>query len=231
LVAYPIQTGELHIWQYVVNEADYFTENFTPILSSEETEKSSQFIHEKDRIKYICNRRFLRSVLSRYLNINSKEIEFSYTPLGKPYVKNSGLFFNLSYRNKYGLLAVSIDAEVGVDIEYMKDLQDIVTFSDYSFSEAEKAMIFANAKTNKEILFTFWTFKEAFIKATGTGLSVDISQINLADFYHHETILLPYDHNAIWTLKRLEAEEGYKAAFAIKGKAEKILRFEYVTAI
>ncbi|MEO8761116.1 MAG: 4'-phosphopantetheinyl transferase superfamily protein [Bacteroidia bacterium] len=221
-----IKQGQLHIWQYAVNEQDYQDEKTNPILSHEETEKYKRFLHEKDAIKYICNHRFLRQVLASYLDISPKEIKFSYTKLGKPYIKNSNLFFSLSHRNKYGLLAISKDAEVGVDIEYMKDLQDVVTFSNYSFSEEEKALIFTNEKINTETLFTFWTFKEAFIKATGTGLSVDISKINLADFYTNETIAFLYDNNAIWTLKRLQAEESYKAAFAIKGKVDEVLRFE-----
>jgi len=227
LNTYTLQAGELHIWQYAIDEQDYQAEKQNPILSLEETEKHKRFIHEKDRIKYICNHRFLRQVLGAYLDMPAKEIVFSYTPLGKPYVHNSGLFFNLSHRNKYGLLAVSKDTEVGVDIEYIKDLQDVVTFSDYSFSEEEKAMIFANGKLNPDVLFTFWAFKEAFIKATGTGLSVDISKIDLSCFYNNETVLFPYDNNTLWTLKRLEAEEGYKAAFAMKGKVESVLRFDF----
>lgn len=227
MVNQTLKTSELHIWQYAINEQDYQSEKENPILSLEETEKYKKFIHEKDIIKYVCNHRFLRQVLASYLNIDPKEIKFSYTKLGKPFIKNSNLFFSLSHRNKYGLLAISKDAEVGVDIEYMKDLQDVVTFSNYSFSEEEKAMIFANEKINTETLFTFWTFKEAYIKATGTGLSVDISKINLADFYHNETINFSYNNNAAWTLKRLDAEDGYKAAFAIKGKVGDILKFEF----
>jgi 4'-phosphopantetheinyl transferase len=123
-------------------------------------------------------------------------------------------------------LAIFKDAEVGVDIEYIKELQDVATFSSYSFSEQEKAMIFSNNKTNPEVLFTFWAFKEAFIKATGTGLSVDISKINLADFFDKETSVMP-DDDKLWTLKRLDAEEGYKAAFATTGKVDKLIEFKY----
>jgi 4'-phosphopantetheinyl transferase len=221
-----INKGELHIWRYTVNEQDYVTEKANPILSVEEGEKATRFIQEQHAIKYVCNHRFMRNVLATYLNIPPNEIEFSHTALGKPYIENSNLFFNLSHRNKYGLLAIFKDAEVGVDIEYIKELQDVATFSSYSFSEQEKAMIFKDNKTNPEILFTFWAFKEAFIKATGTGLSVDISKINLADFFDKETNVMPEDKK-LWTLQRLEVEEGYKAAFATIGKVDKLIEFTY----
>lgn len=225
-MAYHINRGELHIWRYTVNEQDYAAEKKTPILSVEEREKSTRFIQEQHAIKYVCNHRFMRNVLSTYLDTPANEIKFSHAALGKPYVENSDLFFNLSHRNKYGLLAIFKGAEVGVDIEYIKELQDVATFSSYSFSEQEKAIIFSNDKTNPEILFAFWAFKEAYIKATGTGLSVDISKINLADFFDKETNVMP-DDNKLWTLKRLNAEEGYKAAFATNGKVDKLVEFTY----
>lgn len=221
-----INKGELHIWRYTVNEQDYIAEKTNPILSTEEREKAVRFIQGHHAIKYVCNHHFIRNVLAAYLNILPAEVKFCHTALGKPYIENSNLFFNLSHRNKYGLLAIFKEAEVGVDIEYIKELQDVATFSSYSFSEQEKAIIFSNDKTNPEILFTFWTFKEAYIKATGTGLSVDISKINLADFFDKETNVMPDDNNR-WTLKRLNAEEGYKAAFATTGKVDKLVEFTY----
>jgi 4'-phosphopantetheinyl transferase len=221
-----INKGELHIWRYTVNEQDYAAEKTNPILSVEERERATRFIQEHHAIKYVCNHRFMRNVLAPYFNMLAAEIKFSHTALGKPYIENSKLFFNLSHRNKYGLLAIFKDAEVGVDIEYIKELQDVATFSSYSFSEQEKAIIFSNDKTNPEILFTFWAFKEAYIKATGTGLSVDISKINLADFFDKETNVMHDDHK-LWTLKHLNAEEGYKAAFATAGKVDKLIEFTY----
>ena len=225
-MVHQINKGELHIWRYNVNEQDYGAEKTNPILSVEEREKATRFIQEHHAIKYVCNHRFIRNVLAAYLNCLAAEIKFSHTALGKPYIENSKLFFNLSHRNEYGLLAIFKDGEVGVDIEYIKDLQDVATFSSYSFSEQEKAMIFRDNKTNPEILFTFWAFKEAYIKATGTGLSVDISKINLADFFDKEANVMP-DDNKLWTLKRLNAEEGYKAAFATTGKVDKLIEFTY----
>jgi 4'-phosphopantetheinyl transferase len=222
-----LQKGELHIWRYTLNEQDYNSEKNLPILSTEEQEKYKRFLNQLDAVKYICNHRFMRHVLSRYLNTQSQEIKYNYTALGKPSVKNSDLFFSLSHRNKYGLLAISKDNEVGIDIEQIKKLQDVSTFASFSFTEKEKAIIFNNDQVNQESLFTFWTFKEAFIKATGTGLSVDISKINLSDFFYNKTNALPFDNNNLWTIEKINAEEGYKAAFAIKGKVGKCVEFCY----
>lgn len=220
-----LHTGELHIWQYAINEQDYAAEKISPILSAEESAKAKRFLFEKDAIKYVCNHRFMRNVLAGYLSKEPSKIQFKHTELGKPYVEGAGLFFNLSHRNKYGLLAIFKEAEIGVDVEYIKELQDVDTFSSYSFSEQEKALIFNNGKANPNVLFTFWAFKEAYIKATGTGLSVDISKINLADFFYKENNVMP--DNKLWTLQRLTMEEDYKAAFATTGKVVKVLELKY----
>jgi 4'-phosphopantetheinyl transferase len=221
-----IKSGELHIWRYTVDERDYESEKNLSTLSQEETERYKRFIYPRDAVKYSANHRFMRQVIAGYLDCGPGELVFSYTPLGKPYIKNSGLFFNLSYRNKLGLLAISKDDEVGVDIEYMKEMQDVATFASFSFSEEEKELIFTKDILNQDVFFTFWAFKEAYIKATGTGLSVDISKINLAGFLFQEAFVLPFD-NTLWSLKSIDAEKGYKAAFAIKGKIPEYMEFNY----
>ena len=221
-----IQAGELHIWRHRINEIEYESEKKFPILSDIEQEKYNRFIFPQDAVKYVSNHHFMRHVLASYLNCKPGELIFSYTPLGKPYLKNSGLFFSLSYRNKLGLLTISKDDDIGVDIEYIKELQDVSTFASFSFSEQEKALISTNQVVNIDIFFTFWTFKEAYIKATGTGLSIDISKINLADFLFKQTHVLPFD-TTLWTLKSIDVDNGYKAAFAIKGEIPLIIEFNY----
>ena len=90
------------------------------------------------------------------LIIQPSEIEYGYHHFGKPCVKNSAIFFNHSYRNNLGIIAISNIGEIGVDIEFIKPLQDVKTFADFSFSEHEKSMIFDYNKFDEDVFFTFW---------------------------------------------------------------------------
>ena len=221
-----MKDDELHIWRYNLDELDYHSEKKSPVLSKEEQKRYSSYLNESDKIRYICNHRFVRQVLSEYLNIPSSQIEFSYAHRGKPYVKNSGLFFNYSYRANFCILGITKSAEVGIDIEKIKPLQDIPTFTEFCFSKKEKEIIFNSDKDRfQDTLFTFWTFKEAIIKSLGIGLSADLTQIDLSSFYHSEVNALSYDNDNIYTMKNIEAPEGFKAAFAIKGKLSNYLEF------
>lgn len=224
-----LKEGELHIWSYEVDENEYHLEKTDPLLSEEEKIRCSKYINEAEKIRYTCNHRFVRKVLAKYLNLPAAHVEFSVAELGKPFVKNSNLFFSYSYRTTFALLAISKEHEVGVDIEKIKVLQDAPTFASFSFSEREKEIIFKSAAENfQDTLFTFWTFKEAIIKALGVGLNADLTQIDLSDFFYSELNPLAFDANAVYTIKRLKTHQGYKAAFAIKGKVNDITEYEYV---
>ena len=223
-----LKNEELHIWKYSLNTEDYISEKNNPLLSKNEVTRCNQFLQESDKIRYICNHRFVRNVLSLYLNIAASKINFDLEPRGKPFIKNSNLFFNYSYRASHGLLAISKNQAVGVDIEKMKPLQDILTFSEFSFSEQEKEIIFKSEnKKNVETLFTFWTFKEAIIKLLGIGLNADLTKIDLSDFFYSELNPLSYSNNEIFTIKKIIVNQEFKAAFALKGNLLKYQEFDF----
>ena len=221
--------ADLHIWRYTVNEKEYDLEKTSPLLSKKEKERCDDYLNEAEKVRYTCNHRFVRQVLAKYLNVQASEIEFSQAAKGKPYLKDPELFFNYSYRSNLAILAISPHNEVGIDIEKMKPLHDLKTFASFSFSENEKKIIFKSHPDQlQETIFTFWTFKEAIIKALGVGLNADLTQIDLSEFYNIETNPLVYANNDIYTIKRLKADEGYKTAIAIKGKLISYKEFNFI---
>lgn len=222
-----LKKGELHIWNYTFDQKDIEEEKLRPVLSAEERSRANDFVYEKDAAKYISNHVFRKQVLAKYLSIPASKVQYAYTNYGKPYLENATINFSHSYRSNKALLAIYLDATVGIDLEEIKTLQDPKTFAEYSFSKQENEHIFREATMNEDVFFTYWTFKEAYIKATGTGLNVDISQLNLADFYEQETNALSWSENEVWTIKRWNVANGFKAAFAVEGNVESCLQFNY----
>jgi len=92
---------------------------------------------------------------------------------GKPYFKDrDDLFFSLSHSGKYVVCAVA-DCEIGVDLELVSPIRPAVMRR--CFTPQEQAWI-----ENDPVRFTrLWTMKEAYMKLTGTGLSVPAKEITL----------------------------------------------------
>ncbi|WP_317897861.1 4'-phosphopantetheinyl transferase family protein [Aurantibacillus circumpalustris] len=221
-----IKEGDLHLWRYTLDEAEYYKEKSQPLLSKDEQQRCSRFVNEAEKIRYTCNHRFVRQVLAKYINQPASEINFNLSDKGKPFLENSDILFNYSYRTTFGLLGISKRREIGIDIEKMKLLHDLKTFADFSFSEKEKEIIFKSSdETFQDTLFTFWTFKEAMIKAIGVGLNADLTKIDLSDYYNTEVNKLGFN-NTVYTMKQINAGPGYKAAFALKGTMNSYSEFK-----
>lgn len=102
---------------------------------------------------------------------------------GKPYFPNHPHWhFNLSHAGRYAVLAVD-ERPVGVDIEQLHDFP--LELATRYFAPAEQAQLQAcpTAAARQQLFFQLWTCKEAYLKATGAGLSdalhsfaVDVAQ-------------------------------------------------------
>ena len=68
-------------------------------------------------------------------------------------------------------LAINTTSEVGIDVESIERNSNIKAIAGRYFSAQESNKLFqTTAKLQKELFFSYWTLKEAFLKATGTGL-------------------------------------------------------------
>ena len=112
-------------------------------------------------------------MLNKY--ISGREIKFN--EYGKPYIEN-GPFFNLSHSGDYVILAISDKAEVGCDIEELRDC-DYERMGRAVCTESELAEL-KSADNKRDIFFEFWTKKEAFIKCIGEGFHFPPKSLDLS---------------------------------------------------
>lgn len=126
--------------------------------------------------------------------------------------------FNLSYRSDFALLAIA-DREVGIDIEQVRTIFDVDAFCSSYFHRNEKAIIDqALPSEQADTIFTFWAFKEAFIKCLGIGFSRDLTEFDLSPFYHSPTHELLWWNGETFTIERIEVVDGYVGAVAYKNQ-------------
>lgn len=98
------------------------------------------------------------------------ETSVIYNENGKPYVKDGGIYFNMSHSGKYAACGFS-EEEIGVDIEELSDVSEELMRA--VCTDAEYRYLLAAGEKQKEDFFRLWTVKESFMKCIGTGLSTD----------------------------------------------------------
>lgn len=219
-----LNDDEVHVWRAAVDLDEKDILNNLRLLSPDEREQADRFHFLKDRTRFIARRGTLRSLLSRYIHCPPEQIHFEYSAFGKPEVGKSlnpeHIFFNLSHSNGIALFAISRQAMMGIDIEYMRVDVDLSAIAATAFSTCELEQMQALPdEFRMEAFYNCWTRKEAFIKATGKGLSFPLKSFDVSLSNTMPKILqiegCP-EASFSWQLEDLTVEPGYKAALAVR---------------
>ena len=215
-----LETGTVHVWRIALDQADDRLERFRRTLEPHELERAGRFHFEKHRRHFIVARGFLRSVVARYLEQSPNSLRFVYGAYGKPALASEhGLRFNLSHSNEVALLAVTLEAELGVDVEHMRADFASEDIARRFFSRAEVEAFNALPKEEQvAAFFRCWTRKEAYIKAIGKGLSqaLDAFDVTLAPGAAPELTRAEDDDVSRWLLRDIHVAEGYAGALIVE---------------
>ena len=146
------------------------------VLAPDERERANRFILRRDRQRFIARRARLRSLLGERLGVPAASVRLSSGTHGKPALAKpfdtSGITFNLSHSGDLSVYAFASRTHVGVDVETIRVIEDADRIASFAFSEAEYRTYKRLPVREKPIGFLHcWTRKEAFVKATGLGLS------------------------------------------------------------
>lgn len=177
--------GEAHLW-YVFHERvqdPALLEAYHRLMTPEEAERQARFYFPKGRHEHLCARALVRTTLSKYAPVDPREWRFLKGEHGKPEIAAPAglppIRFNLSHTE--GLIAclVTLEREVGVDVEFVDRPSSTVEVADRFFSPSEvRALRARPAEEQRSRFFDYWTLKEAYIKARGMGLALPLDQFS-----------------------------------------------------
>jgi 4'-phosphopantetheinyl transferase len=222
--------AEVHLWRGTLEPPVPVLERLSAWLSPEEVARARRFHSASDRDASLAAHGWLRLLLSGYLDAKPGDLEFDEGPGGKPKLKVTGsgdLRFNLAHSGDLVLFAVGRGREVGVDLERMKDGLDWNALAANYFSAPERAAIAAvSGDLRKKKAYWIWTRKEAWIKAVGMGLSLDLRHFDVIG-PSDEPVWLSSDPPppaaaGRWTLRSLGVGEEFAAAVSVEGSDVKI---------
>ncbi len=121
-------------------------------------------------------------------------------------------------------MGISLRAQVGVDVERVRTLDDADSLVERFFSAREHALYTALEPHDKPVaFFNLWTRKEALLKATGEGIGELLNRVEVsflkddAPCFH----ALPPQFGELegWQLSTVEPAREFVGAVAVQGRA------------
>jgi len=217
-------------------------------FSPRELERADRFATDELRNRWTAGRGLLRELLATTLGADARAIRFRYGAHGKPELEpssapplaGSALSFNVSHSRGRGLFALGRGREVGVDLEEMRERRsDSVADRFYAPSESAALRAIADDDDRRRAFFFIWSGKEAFIKATGAGLSQSLSSFTFAlariappPGGEGESLLAPVsvlEHRGDpaaptrWSVHPLAPARGFSGALVAEGRPRALL--------
>jgi 4'-phosphopantetheinyl transferase len=148
-------------------------------LAPDEIDRAGRFRFVRDRRRYVVGRAQLRAILGAYVGRDPRELRFSYGGHGKPALPaeraEPRLDFNLTRSHELGMLAIQLDADIGLDVELLRPFPEALDIAKRFFAPQEFTMLASlPAADVAAAFFSCWTRKEAMVKSMGLGLSQPI---------------------------------------------------------
>lgn len=217
----------VHIWAADLDRSGREHAALTATLSPDEGARAARFRHETHARRFINARGTLRTLLGRYLDRDPSGIQFRYTA-GKPALADPGrepLHFNLAHADELALFAFTTAAEVGVDVERVAALPDARDIAVHYFAPDEIGQ-FMRAPDEAAAFFRCWTRKEAFVKATGTGLAHPLHAFTVTVSADEPAAVVAVGDDPMeaprWFMHHLEPAPGFLGAVAVRATIQSV---------
>ncbi|MDB5597296.1 MAG: 4-phosphopantetheinyl transferase [Hyphomicrobiales bacterium] len=221
-VAPGLTSGEVQVWLLPLNGPPVALARLMETLDPEEQARAERLGRRVDQQAFVAAHGLTRLLLARALGAEPAELRFQTGPHGKPRLSGRTMpWFNLAHSGEWALLAISPDAEVGVDLEEMRDLPDLENVATAHFAPGELAALARlDPALRRDAFYACWTRKEAHVKALGLGLLAELDRFEVSLDPGAAPAVLSIDGSAKaaegWQLCAFQPVAGFWACVAIE---------------
>ena len=170
-------SGEAHVWYCSPDDItnDERLTYYQSLLSVDEAIQHQRFQFQSDQHTYLVSHALVRTVLSKYTDVKPDQWEFKKNSHGRPdiYQQSNGeqLKFNLTHTKGLCACVVTLGFECGIDAELINRKNNLSKIAERMFSDYEiHAMRNLQESEFRKTFFKYWTLRESYVKALGTGL-------------------------------------------------------------
>lgn len=153
--------------------------------------------------------------LIKYYNLDSNILNcLQFTKCQRPYLPDVNVDFNISHTQNTVVCVITQDANIGVDVEEIKPVSIREFQEEFSLREMTRIQRSKNSLTK---FFSYWTKKEAVVKAEGLGLGIiPMRQVTLHEDERHATLF-----SKDWFLYEILTVENVAGCIAIDQPVDK----------
>jgi 4'-phosphopantetheinyl transferase len=147
------------------------------LLAKQEVARAAKFRLEADRSRFVLATALLRCAVARRLGGSAAAVQLDRRcrdcgrEHGRPRLPGTGLAASLSHSGDLVAVALTEGQAVGVDVEQITGI-DYVSLLGHVCAPEELSHVISPAA-----FYSYWTRKEAILKATGAGLRMPMSSV------------------------------------------------------
>lgn len=176
-----LQEGDVHVWQATLDELALPDGVLRSFLAPDEQTRADRFRFRRDASRFVRRRWLLRRLLAAY-GADPGTATFATGPNGKPSSPAAtSVRFSASSSGGLAVVAVARHTDIGVDLERLRPVGDRELLAQSTMTANERSELAAVAGEGEgghdAAFLRLWTVKEAFMKALGTGLSLEPRRI------------------------------------------------------
>lgn len=149
-------------------------------LSIEEKDRARRFRQIMDCNRSVMSWIVLRSIVGTMLDTRPENVTVVRALAGKPSVQ-PGPGISISHAGDLAVVAFSSAMDIGVDVETIEQDDALLLTVMGTLSPRELACLSTHRMAKSEFLLRAWTRKEAAVKVAGSGLSIDLTKVSVAE--------------------------------------------------
>ncbi|WP_112245808.1 4'-phosphopantetheinyl transferase family protein [Kribbella monticola] len=189
-------------------------------LDAAERGRLAAYARQEDKDRFLLGCAVTRRVLGMHLMIPPADVRLDRTcdDCGRPHGKVRAQEMELSVSHSGDLIAVAFHpgSPVGLDVEKVDPGIDADSLATVSLAEVEaKELAKYEPAARARAFTTYWTRKEAVVKATGDGMRADLRRVVVSSPDQPAALVNWPEYDGRVQLVDLEAGSEYSAALAI----------------
>ena len=233
----------VHVVRLDLNAESSRIESLRSVLSPDELVRADRFKFDEPRRRFVVCRAALRRLLGSCLDCGPESLKFVYGLHGKPMLEPNAVAsaghsplaphpllveFGVSHSADLALIAITVGRRVGVDVERHDAKVRILKLATRFFSPREAAELVSLPECDQLAgFYRGWTCKEAYLKATGFGLSFPLSKFTVALNPRESMSLLEVadqpDEAARWRMHSLDVAADFSAAMLVEAASQELV--------